>query len=221
MFSLYLRGAIEDGTFHKVLLSFTETCIPDKLKDTFTTYFCIVHVGGSASKYVCEASGKGFKCKHLSSPTELWSSFPIHAFSITELLPHSYWNTQCSIFGGVCGPPVLGSGLPDASYWCESVGKTHRERLKCCLPASLPETSPFWQVPFNFVLFNVFVRAEASFAFWGLMNDSGQGGSFVMKGKPSQLTVSNAPLMPVRRQNHHSLLSSIPLFLFFIPCSVS
>lgn len=64
------------------------------------------------------------------------------------------------------------------------------ERLTCCVPASLPESSPFWQVLLNFTLFHVCIRAEASFAFWGLMKDSRWEacGSFVTGGMPPQLT---------------------------------
>lgn len=73
----------------------------------------------------------------------------------------------------------------------------------------------------KFYPFNVCIGGDASFAFWGLMKDSGWGvcGSFVTRGMPPQLTVSNTLLVPVCSQNHLSSLSSIP-FLLHLPSNL-
>lgn len=45
----------------EVPISFTKAFFPDELKDTFTTYAYIVHVGGAAPKYLCAALRKRFQ----------------------------------------------------------------------------------------------------------------------------------------------------------------
>lgn len=45
----------------EVLISFTKSFFPDELKNSFTTYICVVRVGGAAPKYLHAAFGKRFQ----------------------------------------------------------------------------------------------------------------------------------------------------------------
>lgn len=155
-------------------------------------------VSGAAPNYLCAAFGKRTQMFLTSLHRALvLLHYPNDAFGTTEPLHPNHVFQPLPIDSSLLGTLTL--------CWKAEMSSISRSAWNFAFRTS----------GIKFFPFNVCIGEEASFAFWGLMKDSGWGvcGSFVTRGMPPQLTVSNTLLVPVCSQNHPSLLSSVPFLL--------